>query len=132
VSVRPSVCHNDDNDDDDTCEVFVFSFERLDDVVAVVDLASLAVDLGRVVTTIPLSQLQLRLQRTCSRASMMDRGQTDRVNITGNPDLKPTDVVRHNELAKGRHTIRYDTTCYFNLQSKAEINHLNLPHGTNN
>jgi len=26
--------------------------------------------------------------------------------------------------------IRYDTTCYFNVRSKADISQLNLPHGT--
>ena len=29
-------------------------------------------------------------------------------------------------------TIRYDTRCYFNVQSKADMSQLNLPHGTNN
>jgi len=28
-------------------------------------------------------------------------------------------------------TIRYDTRCYFNLRSKADMSHLNLPHGNN-
>jgi len=27
------------------------------------------------------------------------------------------------------HTIRYDTRCYFNVRSKADISQLNLPHG---
>ena len=26
-------------------------------------------------------------------------------------------------------TIRYDTTCYFNVRSKADMSQLNLPHG---
>ena len=26
-------------------------------------------------------------------------------------------------------TIRYDTSCYFNVRSKADISQLNLPHG---
>jgi len=30
------------------------------------------------------------------------------------------------------YTIRYDTRCHFNVQSKADISQLNLPHGTNN
>jgi len=30
------------------------------------------------------------------------------------------------------HTIRYDTRCYFNVRSKANISQLNLPHGTDN
>jgi len=29
-------------------------------------------------------------------------------------------------------TIRYDTRCYFNMCSKADISQLNLPHGTDN
>jgi len=29
-------------------------------------------------------------------------------------------------------TIRYDTRCYFNVRSKADICQLNLPHGTDN
>jgi len=28
--------------------------------------------------------------------------------------------------------IRYDTRCYFNVRSKADISQLNLPHGTAN
>ena len=28
--------------------------------------------------------------------------------------------------------IRYDTTCHFKVQSKADTSRLNLPHGTNN
>jgi len=28
--------------------------------------------------------------------------------------------------------LRYDTRCYFNLRSKADISQLNLPHGTDN
>jgi len=29
-------------------------------------------------------------------------------------------------------TIRYDTRCYFNVRSEADVSQLNLPHGTNN
>ena len=29
-------------------------------------------------------------------------------------------------------TIRYDTRCYFNMRSKADISQLNLPRGTDN
>jgi len=29
-------------------------------------------------------------------------------------------------------TIRYDTRCYFNVHSKADMSQLNLPHGTDN
>ena len=30
------------------------------------------------------------------------------------------------------YTIRYDTRCYYNVRSKADISQLNLPHGTDN
>ena len=30
------------------------------------------------------------------------------------------------------HTIRYDTRCYFNVRSKANMSQLILPHGTDN
>ena len=33
---------------------------------------------------------------------------------------------------KFSNTIRYDTRCYFNVRSKADISQLNLPHGTDN
>jgi len=29
-------------------------------------------------------------------------------------------------------TIRYDTRCYFNVRSKANMSQFNLPHGTDN
>jgi len=58
---------NDEDDDIDpadrhTCQIFIFAFERLDDVVTVVDRRPLSVDLGGVVTTVALRRLQLRLQ----------------------------------------------------------------------
>jgi len=31
--------------------------------------------------------------------------------------------------SQDRDTIRYDTRCYFNVRSKADISQLNLPHG---
>ena len=33
---------------------------------------------------------------------------------------------------KRRHQAVYDTRCYFNVRSKADISQLNLPHGTDN
>ena len=35
-------------------------------------------------------------------------------------------------LALIHDTIRYDTRCYFNVRSKANMSQLNLPHGTDN
>ena len=34
--------------------------------------------------------------------------------------------------SESANTIRYDTRCYFNVRSKADISQLNLPHGTDN
>ena len=42
--------------------------------------------------------------------------------------LQEHDGVRHPVL----YAIRYDTRCYFNVRSKADISQLNLPHGTDN
>ena len=41
----------------------------------------------------------------------------------------PNSVHREQKCAD---TIRYDTRCYFNVRSKADISQLNLPHGTDN
>ena len=38
--------------------------------------------------------------------------------------------VVSNQIKKG--LLRYDTRCYFNVRSKADINLLNLPHGDDN
>jgi len=36
------------------------------------------------------------------------------------------------EDCRVRADLRYDTRCYFNVRSKADISQLNLPHGTDN
>ena len=39
----------------------------------------------------------------------------------------------HGHLLKlYKRVLRYDTRCYFNVRSKADISQLNLPHGTDN
>jgi len=35
-------------------------------------------------------------------------------------------------LVPVRITMRYDTRCYFNVRSKADMSQLNLPHGNDN
>jgi len=43
----------------------------------------------------------------------------------------PTDVTRNAaQNTLHQNTIRYDTRCYCNVQSKADMSRLNLPHGT--
>ena len=45
----------------------------------------------------------------------------------------PGEVVGSGEEdLRCRSTIRYDTRCYFNVRSKANMSQLNLPHGTDN
>ena len=40
--------------------------------------------------------------------------------------------TRSHNVGKVGGTIRYDTRCYFNVRTKADISQLNLPHGTDN
>ena len=51
--------------------------------------------------------------------------------VTGSKKKPPVPALRKT-LSKVRVTIRYDTRCYFNVRSKADISQLNLPHGTDN
>jgi len=37
-----------------------------------------------------------------------------------------------NKADTNSNTIRYDTRCYFNMRSKADMSRLNLPHGDDN
>jgi len=41
-------------------------------------------------------------------------------------------LYKYNTVRVNRHITRYDTRCYFNVGSKANISQLNLPHGANN
>jgi len=41
-----------------------------------------------------------------------------------------TCIARPSGATVGR--MRYDTRCYFNVRSKADMSQLNLPHGTDN
>ena len=44
----------------------------------------------------------------------------------------PSDWTAETLATHSDSTIRYDTRCYFNVRSKADISQLNLPHGTDN
>jgi len=50
--------------------------------------------------------------------------------------IKPTRanqaLFSKNIVSRHVRQIRYDTRCYFNVRSKADISQLNLPHGTDN
>ena len=41
-------------------------------------------------------------------------------------------TINPSRLTLNPNTIRYDTRCYFNVRSKADISQLNLAHGTDN
>ena len=41
-------------------------------------------------------------------------------------------LAQLSSLSSRREELRYDTRCYFNVRSKADISQLNLPHGTDN
>ena len=48
-------------------------------------------------------------------------------------DCDPGQLLTHFQNSFAEYgTIRYDTRCYFNVRSKADISRLNLPHGTDN
>ena len=53
-------------------------------------------------------------------------------HYTGQPALAGTPVKNGRILLVQSFTIRYDTRCYFNVRSKANMSQLNLPHGTDN
>ena len=44
--------------------------------------------------------------------------------------FKPNHTKTANVSIFSIFTIRYDTRCYFNVRSKADISQLNLPHGS--
>jgi len=43
-----------------------------------------------------------------------------------------TAIQQQNSNQNKQITNKYDTRCYFNVRSKANMSQLNLPHGTNN
>jgi len=51
---------------------------------------------------------------------------------TNLPDSHHSSDAVYQRRESDTHKIRYDTRCYFNVQSKADMSQLNLPHGTNN
>jgi len=72
----------------------------------------------------------------------MGRGSNCRHGIANNRKCRPkSSCSQLVVLMKSRHqlsseffsvTVRYDTRCYFNVQSKADMSQFNLPDGTNN
>ena len=52
--------------------------------------------------------------------------------IAVNKLLQQTGSQRPHRCSPWGIKLRYDTRCYFNVRSKADISQLNLPHGTDN
>ena len=67
--------------------------------------------------------ITLALTLTYTRTPMFERLQRRVRGVVGS-------CAEH--LTVESYTIRYDTRCYFNVRSKADISQLNLPHGTDN
>jgi len=54
-------------------------------------------------------------------------------SMNGAAAMRPSTIYLLATAVKShRASTRYDTRCYFNVRSKADISQLNLPHGTNN
>ena len=55
-------------------------------------------------------------------------------NWIANANNKARICVIFGSVVKNQVSLRYDTIirCYFNMQSKADMSRLNLPHGTDN
>ena len=98
---------------------------------------------GRLTTTpsrrwtlsLPDSAAILRAAERNSRRSVSDaswwRTPTDTGTIAAGARPGWTSRPLHASLIAPA-TIRYDTRCYFNVRSKADMSQLNLPHGTDN
>jgi len=70
-------------------------------------------------------------QRQCSVAGKVTVGNGHSTSCT--PRIRVHISFSFSSVSKaGGVTIRYDTRCYFNVRSKADISRLNLPHGTDN
>ena len=66
--------------------------------------------------------------RLSDKVSPRGGGAGHDIHICGHLCLVPEQV----RLELRYDTIRYDTRCYFNVRSKADMSQLNLPHGTDN
>ena len=75
----------------------------------------------------------LSFQRLCeSVSSFMGITAHYYGNTACNFNIRVLGSKQMQNMAKIYFTIRYDTRCYFNVRSKADIRQLNLPHGTDN
>ena len=84
-------------------------------------------------------------ERLVSVTSLAEQTQTDRnfIQTTGRPDVMLLGGIflsllekKHSSALRKIHSksiaILYDTRCYFNVRSKADMSQLNLPHGNDN
>jgi len=71
---------------------------------------------------------------TASQRISSDLHDSQKCMIIGSPEEQLHHLLRSwlRQCVYMHSTIRYDTRCYFNVRSKADISQLNLPHGTDN
>ena len=87
-------------------------------VERITDAASATATRRRVASLLVLPDGQVHRQRLCKRR---------RYRMMLGPELKERASEAFSSLVR----TRYDTRCYFNGQSKADMSKLDLPHGTN-
>jgi len=75
------------------------------------------------------TDLVKQLTANCISDLQKARSDTHRPHLC---QLQGCSPKKSGERLKQYDTIRYDTRCYFNVRSKADISQLNLPHGTDN
>ena len=60
------------------------------------------------------------------------KNKTSSLNGGSKKPAQPASQMNDVKIQVHNDTIRYDTRCYFNVRSKANMSQLNLPHRTNN
>ena len=69
----------------------------------------------------------------CVLKMFMCNGRDDCGDLSDEDETACSQLIHCRQLVTANHdTIRYDTRCYFNVRSKADVSQLNLPHGTDN
>jgi len=76
--------------------------------------------------------VQVQKKQTVDKRLDIDVGHSGCAKEFANASEVNCNIQEAVVIEKESDTIRYDTRCYFNVRSKADISQLNLPHGTDN
>jgi len=102
--------------------------------IAVSVVASFAVSVTLLLTVRMVGDDESVARLQCPRAGALDADQA--VQSAGRAVLRQLDVALMSATDDKRTVrydrIRYDTRCYFNVRSRADMSQFNLPHGTDN